>query len=621
MAFERTPGVTLEKIQSGNVPRPRARSEETTQEGRKRRHRDDKKPEKRKKQRKDEELEEGLTPEKGTLVPTQLPERSSVLGIVARISRDAVIVDLLCGLTGFVRIEQQEADRFHVGDYLCATVCRPTVERRKSERRMIQLSLSPKDFNSGFSWSRPPLRNQIVLLSITSIEDHGLGASFNTTMSSQDGVKTYVPFPKNKSGKDYAVGQTIMAVVDEIKKGSKLIVCKTGEDMISRYLGFSSAVDVSTLKAGQLIECKVKSVIQHQSSKSSAVVPKPKKTSSTQKCFPASGVIGVEFAICQTLKASASRDHLHNPILLTDKPRYPFLQRKIESARLQKIVTSWPKRCARFETDDACLARIAAVIEKPQEKQILVSLLDHNVWLTCPRRLIVQFSQLRMGEMRQNLRVMETNEKTGVKFLVPINDVEDKNVEESEITDESFRNWKFNFDSCLLAWCPKPRVSEETPEFKISQLNPGQKIEAKVFGTNMFDARVITYMSEKYLKEPLCVPEDVVVGSKVKAEVVEKKGWGLAVRLSDFLVAKASNNMLSDMPSDKISSQFKVGSKGKFRVLSVDLNSGTIHLTCKKSLVDISEEELNLQRTSMEAFNEEHINKIFHTFVKVKFQS
>eukprot|EP01053_Blabericola_migrator_P009499 Blabericola_migrator_1__9498@NODE_515_length_7927_cov_137_886768_g394_i0_p1_GENE_NODE_515_length_7927_cov_137_886768_g394_i0NODE_515_length_7927_cov_137_886768_g394_i0_p1_ORF_typecomplete_len1479_score369_07S1/PF00575_23/0_85S1/PF00575_23/3_1e02S1/PF00575_23/7e02S1/PF00575_23/0_75S1/PF00575_23/7_8e03S1/PF00575_23/0_051S1/PF00575_23/81S1/PF00575_23/1_9e08Suf/PF05843_14/1_2e04Suf/PF05843_14/3_9e07Suf/PF05843_14/4_4e02Suf/PF05843_14/2e12Adaptin_binding/PF10199_9/1e04Adaptin_binding/PF10199_9/0_0001 len=641
MGFQRTPGVTLARVQRGALPKPpivESRKRKTTDVV----STDVKKPaakklkgkskgdDKRKRVEEEEAAEDrAAVAHRIRTFPTKLEIGASVLGIISRITKHSLILDCLCSLQGFVRMsDPAELAMYKVGDYMAAVVCKPTETKMKNEKFMTQLSIAPALFNHQFTWAEPPKRNQTISLIITSVEDHGLAASMDVPLTNTDGAKVWVPLEKGTTAAaaHYREGQVILAVVDEIKKASKLIVCKTGEDMSSRYLSFTATPNVTTIRAGQLLECRVRSVLEYkdQSASLASLLPRLGKAKLIE-CLPATTLSGLEMSCCQTLSALVPRDHVHHPLLLTGGKPFPYIEGKnaAQSKDLEKAASSWPKRYTEVQTNFTCLGRVAATAPSSETGTTLyVTLLEHNVWLRPQRRLVGLMQQASKGFVSDEMRVLQTHKVLGARFLVPVpvGDLELSRTplppatEERELTDKSMLDWKVDLNSCVVAWCPTSKIASELPEFKLSQLSIGQKMKGKVRNTNFFDGTVTVYTDPDYV-ESIVSAHDLKVGTLVKGEIMERKDWGITVKLSERVIAKADTEMLSDIPSEKIATKFIPGATGKFRVLAIDPIHDTAFLTCKRTLVDIDQEELDLHLTPLDDMSPAVINKVFHVYV------
>lgn len=344
---------------------------------------------------------------------------------------------------------------------------------------------------------------------------------------------------------------------------------------------------------------------------------------------------------------------------------------------------TWPLEAPRFSKGAAGLARVV-LVDLGAKKRIVLSFLPHIVHFSLSRFPFRPQQNTLQKSLQKTPLLEEGNElpswpstvvearmmrrlpnNLGVNVLIPFPSASSSQSSREAATnggESALSKWKVDFDGALVAFCPKEKVADETPEFAMSQLSLGQRTPARMLRVSYFEWSALVSLKKTLLEAKLLSVSDVSVGLCVNGVIVKKYDWGFYVCLnprpsscasssshaslserknegggknegtsqgkkggksqkegktgkggkdeddvtdSEFSVlGRLLNTQIAEMPSSSGSSassmplKYQVGAPVCVRVLSLNPALSIINLTAKKSLLAVKDDELQIHLSS-----------------------
>ena len=133
------------------------------------------------------------------------------------------------------------------------------------------------------------------------------------------------------------------------------------------------------------------------------------------------------------------------------------------------------------------------------------------------------------------------------------------------------------------------RITED----KIDSLDPtdgayklGSSHPARIIGYNPVDGIFLLSLEQKILDAPFLSVADIKIGEHATGTVEKFIEGGMLVKISEGVVAMASEIHMANVVLQFPEKKFKIGSVVKSRILSTDLERNRVTLTLKKALVN-----------------------------------
>lgn len=533
------------------------------------------------------------------LLMTGLDEASLLAGIVRNVTpAGACTVDLVGGRSGLLSLEDQydpesqalpagmlTKSLLKVGDLV---VVGRTCKGRK--RRADQLTLRPSVLHHAISWVAAPVKNQILLVTITAVEDHGYQCSLGHA-SRKHGIKLFI----KKSSASYELGQVVPVAVDAVKKDSKIIVCRD-EDWSSRYISVNVRTDVTKLVPGQLLECRTAEIKYLEEDDRSVMydddgLPHKKR----QKIMTPSGgpaklelqkfvdddirtlgvhISGMALATVPAFhrhQAELCRRYLAGEFPSTTKlPTFPYVGEDATACVGTTVPSYTDYRDAPF------LGRLIAC--DPASKTVMVSLVPTWVHWSFPLSLQEDIDS-RGGSVIENLTVVCKLPKS----LVLINGLKYSD-EESQKKPQFAHVWRCTMDeytSNSLIWQNQKPGSEHR--------------QGKCMIVNIPDfAAYITVKAATIENSPILTMHDLKVGQLVEGTVRKVGDEFALLRVGPHVTCRLHRDNIRNVAVKK-PTQFQVDEVVKARVLFVNRVLQRADLTVKPVHMEMSEEDVETQ--------------------------
>ena len=515
------------------------------------------KKKKSKKSRKTQVAEEEKVIKVEGLSHKKLVPGTMVLGQIAELTADNIILALPNNLVGYVpitaisdkltsRLEQltredessiaedgledsediELKDIFFLGQYLRAYVSSTTDDAlangtTKSKRR-IELSIHPKHVNRGIDKSNLAI-NAMIQASVLSNEDHGLVMDIGLEDVQ---IKGFLPKSELGSKVHHAKvqeGTVFMCLVSGLNSDGRIIKLsadqeKAGNLKKSNILNKAPTVDV--FLPGTAVELLV--------------------TDSTPNSITGK-IMGL---------VDATADIIHSGAALTGE-----------------------NMSEKYKIGSKTKARIVFASPTTNVKKVGVSLLEHVLSLSScmsgkPKQKKQPQDILPISSFVEEAKVVKVEPLSGVYFNLGVRDVIGF-AHISRLADGRVEN-----------------LSDSSGTFKLES-----KHRARVVGYNLLDGLFQLSLEQSVLDQPFLRVEDIHVGQIVKGKVhklsSDKNGsTNVLIHLSEGIIGLVPEIHLADIRLQHPERKFREGVPVTARVLSVDVEKRHVKLTLKKTLVN-----------------------------------
>lgn len=482
-------------------------------------------------------------------ISQRITPNSMILGRIARVSADEILLDLPNNLTGTVPITQISTqlikrleatiaaqddaeednqdivdadlrDYFKLGQYLRTCVTSTTDDSGPKARKRIELSIAPQKTNVPLT-STTISTNCMLQASIASIEDHGLIMDLGLETADVKGFLSKKDIPQGIDYQDMKLGMVFLCLVTGLNANGKVVKLSA-----NRY------------KAGNL-------------QKSNALTDAP----TIDGFLPGTAV---EVLISQITSTSVAGE-VFGTLTATADIVHCGAAPGIDLASKYKVGSKLD-------------ARVIYILSDTQTKTLGVSFLHHLLSLEASKSLddVTIQQELALSSYIDHAKIVKVESGLGLFLDIGIKDIRGF-AHMSRISDKKIAS-----------------LDQTIGPYRLDTTH-----KARVVGYNAFDKLYLVSLQQSVLDQAFLRVEDIPIGERLTVKVekllLNASGiMGVIVELAQGLTGLVPEMHMADVHLEHPERKFKEGSSFAARVLSTDVEKRQVRLTMKKTLLNSS---------------------------------